>query len=166
MHPWGHTCRHASQPQQRLLSSICIIVSQSLVHYKGRESRLDLGSRNDAKGFLLRHDPRKSNNSSVEIFKPPVRNEEIPPNFDFILPKFHFILPNFYFGPRWGIFVCSLAVHDFLMRDRNQSRPRSHYSVAIALRSETQPIYSFFVVMRSLRVQGYHAPVLRNATYT
>ena len=40
----------------------------------------------------------KSDNSSVEIFSYPVRNEKILRNFDFILPKFHFILPNFYFG--------------------------------------------------------------------
>ena len=102
------------------------------MHYKGRESRLDLGARNDTKWLHLRHHPRKSNNSSVEIFKPPVRNEEIPPNFDFILPKFHFILPNFYFVPPWRIFVCSVELPDFLRRDRNQSRPRSSYGVTLS----------------------------------
>ncbi len=55
----------------------------------------------------LRHNWRKSGDSSVEIFDYPARYEGILPNFHFILPKFDFILPNFYFVPRWGIFVCS-----------------------------------------------------------
>ena len=53
-------------------------------------------------------------------------------------------------------------------RERLQSVENSEllWRDAIALCSETRPIYSVFVVMRSLRVQGYHAPVRRNATYT
>lgn len=58
---------------------------------------------------------RKSNNPSVEIFKPPVRNGKILPNFDLLLPKFHFILPNFYFAPPWEIIVSSLTLPDFLV---------------------------------------------------
>ena len=67
---------------------------------------------------------RKSNDSSVEIFDYPARNEKILRNFDFILPKFHFILPkfhfilpNFYFGPLWGIFVCSVEIPNFLGKE-------------------------------------------------
>ena len=52
----------------------------------------------------------------MEIFEPPVRNEKILPNFDFILPNFHLILPNFYFDPPWGNFVYSVELSDFLGR--------------------------------------------------
>ena len=43
-------------------------------------------------------------------------NEKILPNFDLLLPKFHFILPNFYFPVPWRIFVCFVAISDFLAR--------------------------------------------------
>ena len=64
---------------------------------------------------------RKSGISSVDILDYPVRNGKILPNFDFILPKFCFILPKFCFGPRWGIFVYSLEIFDFLGRDRRET---------------------------------------------
>ena len=60
---------------------------------------------------------RKSQDSSVEIFDYPAKNEKIPPKFDFFLPNFHFILQNFYFGSPWGFFVCSLKNLYFLGRE-------------------------------------------------
>ena len=60
---------------------------------------------------------RKSQDSSVEIFEYPARNEKTLPKFGFFLPKFDFILPNFYFGSPWRFFVCSLKNLDFLGRD-------------------------------------------------
>ena len=57
---------------------------------------------------------RESTNSSVEIVDYPAKDEVILRNFDFFLPKFHFILPNFYIPAPWGMFVCSVALSDFL----------------------------------------------------
>ena len=50
----------------------------------------------------------------MEIVDYPARNGGILRNFDFFLPKFHFILPNFYIPALWGMFVCSVALSDFL----------------------------------------------------
>ncbi len=74
---------------------------------------------------------RKSDNSSVEIGDYSVRNEQILRNFDLLLPKFHFILPNFYIGSPWGIFICSMALPDFLGRNWNQWKCKSRYGVRL-----------------------------------
>ena len=58
----------------------------------------------------------------MEIVDYPARNEQILRNFEIILPKFHLILPNFYFAPPWGIFICSLALPDFLRRISESTR--------------------------------------------
>ena len=74
---------------------------------------------------------RKSHDSSVKLSEYPVRNEQILRNFEIFLPNFHFILPNFYFPVPWGIFVCSLELHDFLGRNCRQRRRRSSCQVAL-----------------------------------
>ena len=74
---------------------------------------------------------RKSDNSSVEIVDYTARKRKILRNFEIFLPKFHFILPNFYFPVPWGIFICSLEIHDFLGRNWNQRRCRSHCGVRL-----------------------------------
>ncbi len=68
----------------------------------------------------LRH-PRPHTSEEIENLQganenPPRRHKKILPNFDLLLPKFHFILPNFYFPVPWRIFVCSVAISDFLGR--------------------------------------------------
>ena len=52
-------------------------------------------------------------------------------HFEIFLPKFHFILPNFYFPVPWRIFVSSLEIFDFLVRNCNQRRCRSCYKVSL-----------------------------------
>ena len=71
---------------------------------------------------LLHVSTEEIGNSSLEIVDYPARNEQILRNFEIILPKFHFILPNFYFAPPWGIFICSLALLDFLGRISESTR--------------------------------------------
>ena len=74
---------------------------------------------------------RKSSNASVEIAESPRRDKKIYRNFDLLLPKFHFILPNFYFPAPWRIFVSSLEISDFLMRNCHQRGSRSGYKVSL-----------------------------------
>ena len=84
---------------------------------------------------------RKSQDSSVEIFDYPAKNEKIPPKFDFfrpnfhfILPNFHFILPNFYFGSPWGFFVCSLK--NLYVLGREVPRRADYNALTLPLISE------------------------------
>ena len=81
----------------------------------------------DALRLLRPHTSEEIKNISVANGNPPRRNKKNHWNFDLLLPKFHFILPNFYLPVPWRIFVCSLAVFDFLGRDCNQWRFRREF---------------------------------------
>ena len=56
---------------------------------------------------------RKSSDSSVEIHRSPLRNEQILRNFEIFLPKFHLILPKFYFSSTWRMFLLHVGIFDF-----------------------------------------------------
>ena len=86
--------------------------------------RLTPPRHSDALRLLRPHTSEEIKNTSVANENPPRRNEQILRNFDLLLPKFHFILPKFYLPVPWRIFVCSLAVSDFLGRDCNQRSSR------------------------------------------
>ena len=55
---------------------------------------------------------RKSEDSSVEIFEYPARNEKILPKFDFFLPNYHSVLP-------WRFLLFSISISDFLREECN-----------------------------------------------
>ncbi len=87
----------------------------------------------DALRLLRPHTSEEIKNTSVANGNPPRRNKKNLRNFNLLLPKFHFILPNFYFPVPWRIFVCSLAISDFLGRDCCKSQQSHNLASKIVL---------------------------------